>query len=662
VAVVSRDRIAAAIVVACALSLVLAMRVSVGFEASRTKVVDGGAVDPVGVTVAIDVDPRTVSGPPSPTAVIARIENASPNTQRLRILMDGQIVCARSVGSHTNARVDCAWQGSWFTDRPHRIEVAGSDTMWRLTYLELATHHGATRGHDLVVLPDAYGRRVGPGWPEVAVFFLLMAGLMLAPLPEMRRGLVLAYRAALGGVAVLFVLLMVSPHLSSFLVVISFGLFWKCVAVVAAPRLWQVVVWSRYDRPRAWRVAIAGGAAAVLVVISYGPLVYKLLKDDYRGNYSGFLRMSVDRFDAHPTLSVRKDVRASLILSDSTGYDGQFVYYSVYDPLLQEFRGTPATYGQFIDAPTYRYGRIGFSLLTRLIAGNRWQDYPQTMIWLVLGGIAACFIGLISLSAASDRSAMWAGVVVLIPGFWQSVQVGLPEPIAAALLVGGYACLTRGRHFWTGVLFACSLLVRETGAIFIACLIGAQLLAGHRRTALTLAGFTFAPLLLWRGFVGWVLSPAAGAAAFWHSTGDFGVPLGGLVELWTRIGDGQYFGGMGAFATAGIWFPSLLIAGFAIAVWMTVRRPGPVAAAAALYGLMAISLTYDKIWEHIGNGQRGTFELFLMIAIVSLTETARLSRGLRIALAAFWSATAGYVFIGAFDARYIRDAIGALLF
>jgi hypothetical protein len=99
-----------------------------------------------------------------------------------------------------------------------------------------------------------------------------------------------------------------------------------------------------------------------------------------------------------------------------------------------------------------------------------------------------------------------------------------------------------------------------------------------------------------------------------------------------------------------------------IAAWLMRRRPGPVETAAFLYGALAVSMTYDKVWEHISNGQRGTFELFLMLAIVSVGDTSRLPRPLQVALATFWVATAGYVFYGAFDAPYIRDAINAALF
>ena len=64
------------------------------------------------------------------------------------------------------------------------------------------------------------------------------------------------------------------------------------------------------------------------------------------------------------------------------------MYFATFDPFLRVYKSTPATYGQIMDASPYRYGRIGFSLLTRVLSGGQWERYPVTMVWLILGALA----------------------------------------------------------------------------------------------------------------------------------------------------------------------------------------------------------------------------------------------------------------------------------
>ena len=49
------------------------------------------------------------------------------------------------------------------------------------------------------------------------------------------------------------------------------------------------------------------------------------------------------------------------------------MYFATFDPLLRVYRNSPITYRRFMDAPPYRFGRIGFSLLrvsSRSATGN----------------------------------------------------------------------------------------------------------------------------------------------------------------------------------------------------------------------------------------------------------------------------------------------------
>jgi len=71
---------------------------------------------------------------------------------------------------------------------------------------------------------------------------------------------------------------------------------------------------------------------------------------------------------------------------------------------------------------------------------------------------------------------------------------------------------------------------------------------------------------------------------------------------------------------------------------------------------MAVSLKFDSIWVHVGNGQRGTYELFVMLALASVRLGA-LPQVFRNGLRAFWGLTAAYVLYGAFDAAFVRESL-----
>jgi hypothetical protein len=58
-----------------------------------------------------------------------------------------------------------------------------------------------------------------------------------------------------------------------------------------------------------------------------------------------------------------------------------------------------------------------------------------------------------------------------------------------------------------------------------------------------------------------------------------------------------------------------------------------------------------------GNGQRGTYEVFVALA-VSTIDIRQYPPALRVSLSALWCAAAAYVFYGAYSAEFIRGALG----
>lgn len=129
--------------------------------------------------------------------------------------------------------------------------------------------------------------------------------------------------------------------------------------------------------------------------------------------------------------------------------------------------------------------------------------------------------------------------------------MALPEPIAAAGLLGGYLCWLKRRYAIAGLLLACSLMISETGAVFVVLLAGTTLLDGKRRESAALIAIACVPLALWRLYVGYVLWPAWGAQGFLFNPGDFGLPFAGMAKVWTLIRHGLYYPEISSMARAG---------------------------------------------------------------------------------------------------------------
>ncbi len=388
----------------------------------------------------------------------------------------------------------------------------------------------------------------------------------------------------------------------------------------------------------------------------YAAVMHRVLVERYHGNYSGFLQLSRERFDNSPLMWDRPGaVRRSLLLIDGPGYDGQFMYYETFDPFLRTFGYRPFTYRSIVDAPTYRYGRIGFSLFTKVVSLDRWRRYPASMVWLTIAGVCVTALFLSAIAARHGAHPLWGLVVIVVPGFWHSLFASLPEPLAAALLVAGYWWVLEDRPVIAGLLFALSLLVRETGVILVVCLAIAHVRTGRGRAVLTYAGIALGVLVAWRLYVAWVLYPAFGREAFFMNPNDVGVPFVGLFGLWKSIASGAYAGGAGDMARAGLAYSVALVAALVLAGAIAVRSPGPVPVAALLYSLMAVSLTYG-IWENLENGVRGTYETFVVLALAAI-ESRPLSRSTRWGLAAFWATAVVFVCAWSPAAATVRDVL-----
>jgi hypothetical protein len=119
---------------------------------------------------------------------------------------------------------------------------------------------------------------------------------------------------------------------------------------------------------------------------------------------------------------------------------------------------------------------------------------------------------------------------------------------------------------------------------------------------------------------------------------------------------GRHHPDVPALARGALWFSMLLVM-VAAAAWSIARAAGRVIGATLVaYAVMALSFTYPKVWGHVGNGQRASYEVFVLLALATVSWRHYTPRA-RAALAACWGGAALYLLYGAHDALSTRAAL-----
>lgn len=144
------------------------------------------------------------------------------------------------------------------------------------------------------------------------------------------------------------------------------------------------------------------------------------------------------------------------------GYDGQFAYQIALNPLGAE---------PYLDVPAYRYQRILYPLLARLLAFAQ----PALIPWaLILVNIAAIGVG----TWATERllldlrvSCWYALTYGLYGGQMLGLRADLNEPLAQGLVQLAVLAWVKERRVWAIVAFSLAVLAKETTLIFLAAYI-----------------------------------------------------------------------------------------------------------------------------------------------------------------------------------------------
>ena len=204
-----------------------------------------------------------------------------------------------------------------------------------------------------------------------------------------------------------------------------------------------------------------------------------------------------------------------------TGWDGQFYYYIAND--LLGLKDTP----EHIDAPSYRYQRVGLSLYTAIAATLTGQDWvsPRTFfISYFLLVLAATWYGARLFSRFSLDPALillWS----LSVGVYLTLFNALPDAAADAFLILGLSAIFAGSFMLAAVALVFSTLSREIYVLF-PLLIGAAYFASHVLAARKQARRwteTVIAVLRWQPYY-WLALPIAILIAWqFYVTVHFGV-------------------------------------------------------------------------------------------------------------------------------------------
>jgi hypothetical protein len=215
--------------------------------------------------------------------------------------------------------------------------------------------------------------------------------------------------------------------------------------------------------------------------------------------------------------------------SGSEGYDGQFAYYMARDPLNG---------WQYCDVPAYRYQRILYPLLAKLLAFGQeaWLPYTLLLLNLVALGVGTWLTEQV---LRRYRMSRWYALTYgLYAGQLMSVRLNLNEPLAHALVQAAILLAERDRWRWGVLFFALAALAKETTLVFVG---GYLLCLVVRREWGRSAGLALGvgvPFLAWQGMLwAWLGRPGLGSggagATSWEILPYRGLWSVGAVDLRT---------------------------------------------------------------------------------------------------------------------------------
>ena len=170
------------------------------------------------------------------------------------------------------------------------------------------------------------------------------------------------------------------------------------------------------------------------------------------------------------------------------GYDGQQAHAIAIDPFGA---------ADELDRPAYRYQRILYPMLSRLLALGISDLIPWSMLLINLIAASATVYFLSGLLADRGANPWWSLVPLLSFNYLIGVRMDLNEPLAYALALGGLWAFDRRHTAWAATLFALAGLTREVALVFPIALAAWLLLSRRWGDALIIAAASLVPFVSW---------------------------------------------------------------------------------------------------------------------------------------------------------------------
>lgn len=174
----------------------------------------------------------------------------------------------------------------------------------------------------------------------------------------------------------------------------------------------------------------------------------------------GYIGWRLALFEGEPLAVSEIGTRYELLDPDGTeGYDGQFNAYIALDP-------EPASVAPYLDVPAYRYQRILYPLLARLVAFGQSAWIPWSLLVLNLLVQTAASAGVADLLSRRGLPVGYSLIYGLWVGLIAGVGLNLHEPLAYGLVVLAFVLRERGRYVPMALSLGLALFAKETTAVF----------------------------------------------------------------------------------------------------------------------------------------------------------------------------------------------------
>lgn len=172
-----------------------------------------------------------------------------------------------------------------------------------------------------------------------------------------------------------------------------------------------------------------------------------------------------------------------------TGYDGQFTYQIARDPINGWKK---------VDVPAYRYQRILYPIVARVLAVGRDDLIAWTLMAInVISLIAGTWLTG-EILAHYGASRWYALAYGLNAGTLMSVRLDLTEPLAYGLAQAGVLLVLKDRSRWAALVLALAALTKETTLLFAMGVGVVYLLQRDWRKLVEFGLIVLTPFVLWQ--------------------------------------------------------------------------------------------------------------------------------------------------------------------